>query len=303
MTLQSQIKTLARPDNHQIEIHRWIPAEPHRVIVLSHGMAEHLGRYEVFIEACLEQNIAVYGANHRGHGEKAPIKGHFADQGGWQLVLEDLDCVIETAAEEQKLQPVLLGHSMGSFVARHYAILNSSKLGGLILSGTNQQPSILFSSGLIIAKLEALRIGKDKPSPLLEKITFGDFNKRFEPIRTEQDWVCDEPEVIDGYINDPLCGFTCTPAFWIDFLTGLSTLTRPSEVARIRSDLPILMLTGSDDPVTRYGKGPEQLKALLEKTGCSNVTNELLAGKRHETLNMIRDTRPREVVFDWLKAC
>jgi len=289
-------------DGRVINLYHWLPeGKPLKVIVLSHGMAEHIARYADFAKQCNRDGIAVIGANHRGHGPDAEVQGHFADQNGWNLVLTDMKTIVEHVSAAFSCKPVLFGHSMGSFLARHYAAKYGHTLSGLVLCGSNHQGSLAFKAGLIAAKLEALRIGKATPSPLLAKLSFGNANEKISPLITEQDWLCRDPEIVDQYIADPYCGFLCTPQFWIDFLGGLNEMSKSSTFSAIPKTLPVYIISGNADPVSRYGAGVTALQKKLIASGVVNVSSHIYPGARHELLN---ETNKNEVFQDfycWLK--
>ena len=116
----------------------WKPeGTPRAMVQVLHGMAEHIDRYERMAKALNEQGYCVAGRNHRGHGKDAETLGYFADQNGWDAILEDAHDLSLFLKQQYPGAPlILLGHSMGSFLAREYAIRYGSELDGLILSGT-----------------------------------------------------------------------------------------------------------------------------------------------------------------------
>ncbi|WP_435235474.1 lysophospholipase [Psychromonas sp. PT13] len=295
------IHNITAYDQRIIEVHQWLPKNtPLKVLVLSHGMGEHIERYAHFAKVCNDNGIAVLGANHRGHGPSAQRLGYFADSKGWDLVLSDLSQVIEFVTEKFATQPVLLGHSMGSFVARHYASKYGNTIAGLVLCGSNHLGTLLFRFGLFAAKLEKLRIGKATPSRLLDKLSFGDFNKKIVPLRTSQDWLSRDPKIVDQFIADPYCGFICTPQFWIDFLGGLNEMSKTHAFEAIPNDLPIYLISGAADPVSRYGKGLKALEEKLISSGKTDITSHLYPEARHELLNEINREEVYRDLFAWL---
>lgn len=296
--------SLAAQDGRQIKVCCWEPEEEAQfAMVLSHGMAEHIERYERFALACNKAGIAVYGANHRGHGADAPKLGHYADKDGWSLVISDLDQIVETVKAKHNTKPVILfGHSMGSFVAQQYGILHGSKLDGLILCGSNFQKPFAYKAGRMITAIEKWRIGADKPSPLLDWLSFGSFNSKFKPNRTASDWLSRDNAEVDKYISDDYCGFPCTPQFWHDFLSGLIAISSPGAFTKIPSELPVFIISGDKDPVGQQGKGVLALKNHFISSGSQNVSCKLYDGGRHEILN---ETNADEVygdVVSWVSS-
>jgi len=292
---------LMAADGREIKLFAWLPEQEIRyVMVLSHGMAEHIERYEAFALACNAAGIAVYGANHRGHGNDAPVLGHYADEGGWHKVINDLDLIIDDVAKRHAVPLVLFGHSMGSFIAQQYAILHGNKLKGLILSGSNYQSPTMYKLVSIASKIEKMRIGARSPSSFLDFLSFGSFNSKLKPVRTTSDWLSRDPVQVDKYINDSYCGFPCTPQFWLDFMSGLISISQKSEIAKIPNKLPIYIFSGDKDPVGLQGKGVLALEQHITNNGCSEVQCKLYSGGRHEMLNESNSSEVFDDVTNWV---
>lgn len=295
--------TVLASDGREIKLFSWLPEqEPRYVMVLSHGMAEHIQRYETFALACNAAGIAVYGANHRGHGADAAVLGHYADDNGWQKVISDLDTIIDEVTHRHAVPVILFGHSMGSFIAQQYAILHGDKLNGLVLSGSNYQNPIMYKLATLLSKAEKIRIGARSPSRLLDFVSFGAFNSKFKPTRTASDWLSRDPVQVDKYLSDDYCGFSCSPQFWLDFLSGLINISQSDQVAKIPNQLPIYIFSGDKDPVGLQGKGVLALKQHIINSGCDNVHCKLYPGGRHEMLN---ESNAKEVfsdITDWVSA-
>jgi len=295
--MQQQFSITAA-DGREILIYGELPKTAARqVLVISHGMAEHIQRYSWFAQQLAEQGIAVYAANHRGHGPDCELAGHYADQAGWQKVVADLHQVIGHVKQQHALPLTLFGHSMGSFIARQYAIRHGEQLDRLILSGSNHQSPWLFRVGLVTARLERLRLGARASSKLLELLSFGSFNQAFKPARTEFDWLSRDAAEVDRYIADPLCGFSCSTQFWCDFFYGLAQISCQPSFRQIPSTLPVMLVSGDKDPVGRQGKGVVALaNALSQLSGCATSV-KLYPDARHELLN---ETNKQQVVADIL---
>lgn len=284
---------------HEIPLYLWEPrGAPTAVIQIFHGLGEHAARYARFAEAAVERGYAVCAHDHRGHGPHAELRGYFAADDGWQLLVADGHRVtgfLQKKYAERAI--VLLGHSMGSYIAQSYAMRFGNELSALVLSGSTQPPKPLLIVGGLLARVLSWRHGKHGVSPLLDKMFFGDFNKAFDPARTAYDWLSREPGEVDKYIDDPLCGGPYTTGLWIDLLGGLREISTDAALRRIASDLPILITGGSEDPVGGE-RGMSGLSAHYEKTGHTRLSTKIYAGGRHEMLN---ETNRSEVTDDWLR--
>ena len=131
-------------------------------------------------------------------------------------------------------------------------------------------------------------------------MSFGDFNKPYKPNRTEFDWISRDEAEVDKYIADPLCGFIVTTQLWIDLLEGLGVMAQPSTRSQVPDALPLLLITGGDDPVTQKGKTVDELEQAYSKSGVSNISVNKYEGGRHESLNESnRDVVTADIVA-WL---
>lgn len=293
---------LKAPDGVSIAVHCWHPGgQPKAAIQIAHGMAEHGLRYERFAEPLTAAGYVVYANDHRGHGQTALERqalGHFADDQGWERVLEDLAQLNRhIAVELPNLPIVFFGHSMGSFLGQSLIARHGRGWAGAILCASNGPPKGLASVGRYMAKMEKLRLGSHGKSDLLAKLSFGAFNKAFAPNRTDFDWLSRDSSEVDKYIADPLCGFPCSTTLWCDLLDALPSLSAPQAIARIPKTLPVLMIAGTRDPVSAGGKGLKPLLDLYHAAGIRDVELKLYEQARHELLN---ETNREEVTRDLL---
>jgi len=287
-------------DHSRLFVNAWAPdGQARAVVMLSHGMAEHGGRYERLAEALTQAGFALYAHDQRGHGRTASegLLGHYGDRDGWSKVVGDLATLNASIAQKHPEVPVfLLGHSMGSYVAQAYLMHHSASLQGAILSGSNFQPVSLYRSARLVARFERWRQGATGRSALIEFLSFGSFNKRFKPVRTPFDWLSRDPQEVDRYISDPLCGFRCTNQFWLDMLGGLQQISKRSNLAQIDKSLPILIMGGECDPVSD-GKRLKDLADALTGTDHHAVALKIYPQARHEILN---ETNRQAVTHDLL---
>lgn len=294
--------TLSRPDGATLHAYRWVPdGEPTAIVQIAHGMAEHAGRYGRFARALTDAGYAVYAEDHRGHGRtgEAATLGHFADDDGWSKVLEDLAAVTRHALGEHPGLPVVLfGHSMGSFLARDYAVRHGGDLCAVVVCGTAADPGLLGKVGAMIATTEARVRGPRHPSALMNKLTFGAYNAAFKPTRTDFDWLSRDEAEVDKYIADPLCGFVCTSRFYSDLLGGLARVNSDAVMAGISSELPMLVISGTQDPVGgKQAAGVNAVADQLRRSGVADLTVKVYPEARHELLN---ETNRDEVTADVL---
>jgi alpha-beta hydrolase superfamily lysophospholipase len=185
---------------------------------------------------------------------------------------------------------------MGSYLAQQFAALHGERLSALLLSASTWPRRAEVAAGHLLAKLESLRLGKTGSSPLLEKLGFGAFNRRFHDARTEFDWLSRDAAEVDRYIEDPLTGGPFTTALWRDLTAGLLRISTDRALARIPADLPILITGGTDDPVGG-AKGMRQLALHYARTGHTRLQVRTYPGGRHEMLN---EANRDEVMRDWL---
>ncbi|WP_095145293.1 MULTISPECIES: alpha/beta hydrolase [unclassified Pseudomonas] len=294
---------LTANDHSQLFVNQWLPESPlNAVILLSHGMAEHSARYERLAQVLCNQGYGVYALDQRGHGKTAEngVLGHYADKDGWRKVVGDLASLNQHIGQQHPGTPiVLLGHSMGSYIAQAYLLHHSASLYGAVLSGSNFQPVALYRMARLIARLERWRQGATGRSALIEWLSFGSFNKAFKPNRTPFDWLSRDPAEVDKYVNDPLCGYRCTNQLWIDMLGGLQQISKASNLAQIDPGLPLLVIGGECDPVSE-GKRLKALADALRQAGNQCLQLTIYPQARHELFNESNRDEVTADLLTWL---
>ncbi len=294
-------------DNKSISAVKWFPEKKVPIlgiVQLNHGMAEHKERYKPFAEFLTKHGFIVYIHDHRGHGKTAKDEseiGYFAPKNGWDIVVDDIHTLtLKIKRKYPNIPLFLFGHSMGSLLVRDYITKFDENLSGVILSGTAGNPKILGKVGLKIAQTEASRLGPKRRSKLLTYLTFGNFNKKFKPTRTHFDWLSRDNQQVDQYIKDPFCGFICTVSFFQDLIKGTISINKEEKIKKIKKDLPILILSGSLDPVGRNTKGVKQVYKNYRKQGINNITLDFYKNARHELLNEINRINIMEDILSWI---
>lgn len=274
----------------QIHAAEWLPeGAPRAILQISHGVSEYILRYEPFAEFLTGHGIAVAGHDHLGHGNSA-VPGaprlYFGPRGSWNWAAEDIRARRQLMREQFPGVPYfLLGHSMGSFLARTDLILHPGEVDGAILMGTGQMAPPLLAAGRAVAAAESLRMGETRASPLVEKLAFGAYNRVFAPNRTAYDWLSRDPENVDRYLADPLCGGSPTIGLFREMLAGMAFIARPENLRKMDLSAPVLFISGARDPVGDCGKGVRRAAESFRKAGAKQVSLRLYPELRHEILN------------------
>ena len=279
------------------------PADPNEVkavLQVVHGMAEHGERYRTMAYYLAYHGYAVFIHDHAGHGKSVANEeelGYFGEKDGWKCLVRDTRILTVKAADKYPNRPIfLLGHSMGSFVARSYAAQYGKDLQGAVFCGTSgENPGA--AAGIALAGLLEKFKGEHYRSAFIDHIAFGTYNKKYDNPRTAFDWLSRDTQEVDQYIADPLCGFLFTTAGYKDMFTLLKSVSEKSWYKSVPKKLPMLLISGSMDPVGAYGKGVRQVNSDLKKTGHEDVTLKLYDGARHELFN---ETNAKDVLKDLL---
>ena len=253
-------------------IHCWqADALVRGVVILAHGMGEHSLRYASLAKSLTDAGFMVCANDHRGHGQTVQVASQLGDYGpeGWRGLVDDELRLIENIREDQGGPVLIMGHSMGSMIVQHLITEASDLLDGAALSGTTAVDEMAA----------AVDIG-DPASDL-----FASFNAAFEPVRTESDWLSRDPDQVDLYVNDPLCGFSVSDASLESLMAAGLAYSTTQATDRIRKDLPIYLLAGDADPVGAGGKLVELVAERYRSAGIEDVKLKLYPGARHEVFN------------------
>ncbi len=300
----AETSSLPSPDA-TLHLRTWRPdGAPRGAVVISHGMAEHGGRYARLAEALTGAGWLVTAHDHRGHGQSTTdaTRGHFVDADGWRLVVDDVAAVIGRVRSELGGAPVaLLGHSMGAAIATTVAWRHPGILDALVLSGpAGVVPEPLRLGGLLAARVERRRLGARGLSKVLDRLSFGDFNRPFEPARTPFDWLSRDPVEVDAYLADPHCGHLVSTQLWVDQLTAMGHNASVTRLAAMPSTLPVYVFAGDADPVGRQGRNLHALVRKLTAAGLVDVSLRLWPAGRHELLNDTCRDEVTAALLGWL---
>jgi alpha-beta hydrolase superfamily lysophospholipase len=289
-------------DHVKVVYRRWQPADDVRATVqIVHGASEHSARYGRLADSLVERGVAVYAMDLRGHGRTAEGTGpgRFGGKGkygglGVERVLDDVAGLHRVmTAEHPGVHRVLIGHSMGSIIALAAAQRDGDDLSGLVLSGPIGVAPELTDS---VTALDAA-VASGMGDHVLDAL--GEFNQPFEPARTPFDWLSRDQAEVDAYIHDPLCGegMPLTHAYAAGVFGLAVRAASPDAIADLPDGLPVLLLSGEQDPVG--GEDGSRVTALAEMLRARGlpVEQRLYPDARHEVFN---ETNRDEVTTDLL---
>lgn len=291
---------------HQIFCSMWLPeGEPRGVIQIVHGIGEYVNRYDEMARFFTSHGFVVCGDDHLGHGRTALQDGRFAvfaKHDGWTLVTADVRQLRRIMGERYPGIPYfLLGHSMGSFLARTYLCRYPGEVDGVLLSGTGQTAYFLVAVGRLLTSVLSLIKGYDYASPLIHTLSMGAYNRQFAPNRTDSDWTTRDEASVDKYQNDPLCHHMPTVGLYNDMMGGLHYICNRRALSQMDPNTPVYIYSGDKDPVGDNGKGVRKVYGYFEKNGTRDLTLHLYKDGRHEMHNELNKEEVFADLMEWLE--
>ena len=271
------------------------------VVQISHGMAEHARRYDDFANYLNQNGFIVFADDHRAHGMTSTkqsakgVKGYHKGNIYFDTVQDE--CAITKMLKDRYNLPVIyLGHSYGSMVGQRY-IEECKDYTGAVLSGSAMMKGAILSTGAAVANLQYKTIGGEKTGKLLDKLSFGNYNKPFKADKIPFAWLSRDKEQVKKYILDEQCGNVMSIAFFKFFLCGLKESYKKENLAKIDVNKPIAIFSGDKDPVGGNGKLVNKLYDQYKNLGVKDLSLKLYPDARHEILN---EVNRGEVYADFL---
>lgn len=293
----------SKDGNTEIHTIEWKPdKEVRAVLQICHGMVEYIGRYDEFAQFLCDNGYYVVGNDHLGHGKSVQAKseyGFFNEKYGNVCVLGDIHTLRQRTMKKYPDVPYfMLGHSMGSSLLRQYIQMYGNGLAGVVLMGTvadHNKAALVF--GKRLCRMMAAIRGWHYRSKLVDHLAIGGYNKKFKPAHTRADWITSDHERLESYAADPMCSFMFTVNAYYNVFAGMIGMQRKESVYMISKGLPVLFVSGADDPVGDFGKGVRKIYEKYKRAGIQDVTLRLYTGDRHEILN---ETDRQQVYADLL---
>lgn len=286
---------------------------PRGLVQIVHGMSEHVERYEGFASFLCEQGFAVCANDHIGHGKSvssAEDLGHMPLEVGEDVLVADVQTLRELALERLSqrcdmrvsgIPYVIFGHSMGSFITRVFLTRHAFGVRAAVLCGTGHQPRPLSAAGKALTGSLAKKHGERYVSELVDGMGVGGYGRAIKDAETDLDWLATDPEVVAEYQRDPLCGQKFTVGAYHVLTSLVSDATDLRLARRVPHALPLLFVSGDQDPVGECGAGVHRAAEMYRKAGVESVTEKLYPGMRHEILNEPVKGEVHRDVLAWLE--
>ena len=289
---------------HQLYGKVYVPEnEPKGIFQIVHGMSEHIGRYDLFMNQLAEDGWLVIGNNHVGHAYTSEKEeyGYFGPENGADLVVNDVNEFYKSVLQYYPgKKHILMGHSMGSFIARLVAAKFPETIDALIIMGTGGKNPVA-GAGLAVSSTIGFFCGKKHVSPMISNMAFGKYNERTEN-RTAWDWCTRDNELLDQHLSEEIANFPFTVSGMHELIKMNRDCNLDSWYEKVNKDMPIYVISGTEDPVGDYGKGPKEVADKLKNAGCKDVILDLREGDRHEVLNELDREQVSADLIKWANS-
>lgn len=299
----------SRDGKTTIHAMKWVPdkGEIFGILQIAHGMVENIERYDEFATYLAGKGFIVVGNDHLGHGDSVVDKknwGYFCEVDGSTVLVRDMHRLKKMTQKEYPELPIfILGHSMGSFLLRKYMVMYGSGIQGAIIMGTGNVLDIVVGFGKILTKVIAFFRGWHYRSKLVDKITLGwndnRFNMEDDPTRS---WLTRDKDKMKERDKDPKCKFIFTLNGFYNLFDTIQYVNKSSNLKKIPQSLPVLFMSGEADPMSKEGRAVKGLYELYEQLEIKDIMCKLYKDNRHELLN---ELERKKIFFDiesWLRV-
>lgn len=272
-------------------------------LMVAHGIGEYIERYEEFAEVLTSKGIVVVGYDCIGHGNstsKTKVPMYFGEEGSWKYLVEDFLNYNHMITEYYSNVPCyVMGFSMGSFVVRCAMASNNLSANGAILLGTGRISHLVAKLVKYLVSKEAKNVeGDDNISDTVNELAFGNYNKYFTPTKTDFDWLCKDEKACESYIEDPLTRKYITPGMFRELLSGMEIASNPDTVKNAER-IPILFVSGEEDPVGDFGKGVTKVEKMFKKFDFETEV-KFYPDSRHDVLHDTHKDEAMKYICEWI---
>lgn len=300
-----KIRILSKDGVHKLFVAVWEPqVKPIGIVQISHGMQEYILRYDEFAAFLCSKGFVVIGNDHLGHGRTVRDDdelGYMCSGDAGSVIVHDLHRVTMYAKKKYPGIPVfLLGHSMGSFLARRYMMTYGSQIKGAILVGTGDQKNGILIGAMAVCAILGKIKGEKYRSPFVEFCSFATYNRKIKNPHHHDEWIAANEDVLEKRRNDKLCTFRFTVNGFFNLFNTLRYIQVKNNIKKIPKKLPVLMLAGQDDPVGDYTKGVLRVYDSFVVRGMYDIVLKLYTDMRHEVLNEKERKNVYEDIYKWI---
>lgn len=307
MAQKEKFQFLSYDKKTNIHAIRWVPdsGEYKAILQITHGMLEYINRYHELAEYLTVHGFLVVGHDHLGHGESITTQadwGYIAQKNGSDCMVEDMHQLrIMIQGENLKIPYFMLGHSMGSYLLRKYITRYNQGLSGALIVGTGYVENSTIKSAMVLIKLIAAVGGWRYRSRFLEKIVFSGEYKKFDMNGTfpKENWLTRDPEIVDWYYKEPRCTFRFTLNGFYSLFETILHANQTEHIEKIPKTLPIILLSGSHDPVGDLGVGVKKVYTQLQSSGIKDISCKIYKEYRHEIINEIGKDIVYQDILSW----
>lgn len=243
------------------------PENPKAVVVIVHGLCEHMGRYKYLTEKLLEHNIKVYRFDHRGHGKSGGQRYFYSDK---DQIIDDVNFITDLAiTENPQLHVFMIGHSMGGYAAACYGTKYPGKIRGIVISG-----GLTRDNGGLISGVSM------------------DVDPLTEFPNELGDGVCSDPNVVYAYGLDPLNGKFFTAGLCQSINKGVAWLKDNPTF-----DYPVLLMHGEKDALV----SPKDTFQFFNEIQSKDKQMLIFGNAMHEVFNEYIHDEVIADAIDWIE--
>lgn len=294
--------------NHDIHTYVYQPKTKAKGLVqIIHGASEHFARYGMFAEYLNNHGYIVVGHDILGHGLSTENLDyvHFADKDGDKIAFESIEVVKQWIdANYPQIPHYLLGHSMGSFLARKLVIDYPNAYEKAIFSGTAYPAKPLIFFGKLMTKLISIFKGPRHVSKFIQDISIDANPKKMRKDgiigQDDEEWLTRDKSIQDYYKHSPMCGQPFSVKANHDMFKWISYVCKKKNIRKANHKQPILLISGGHDALSNYGKDIIRLADTFEALGFTDVNTIIYTDARHEVLNESNKDQVYQNVLDFL---
>ena len=276
------------------------------ILQITHGMIEFIERYESFADYLTSKGFLVVGHDHIGHGESVVDEkewGYFGEPNPSDLLVSDMHTLRTMIQKEYPDVPYfMMGHSMGSYMLRKYLSLHNENLNGAIIMGTGYIPKGTTNLAKTVAKCIAAFKGWHYRSKFVADTAFGKPYKRYDLTgkNLSNSWLTKDEAIVKWYYEQPKCSFMFTLNGYMGLFEAVECACSPECVEKYPKNLPVFIVSGTDDPVGDMGEGVMKVYHMLKAADMEDVTYKLYENDRHEILNETDKENVYTDIFSWM---